>query len=100
MIVTVFRQRIAEDPVQFEEYQRFGKELIEAVKTLPGFVSFKRFMADDGERCIIVEFADEASMREWSIHPLHLKAKAFGRNFFTEYDIKVCQMLQHLEKMH
>jgi antibiotic biosynthesis monooxygenase (ABM) superfamily enzyme len=99
LIVTVFRLRLSEDPAIQAEYLRWARQLNEIVPTLPGYVSHKRFTADDGERCTIVEFADMESLDAWSRHPVHLQAKELGRNrFFVDCDIKVASVLRTLKK--
>lgn len=38
----------------------------ERLATIPGYVSHKGFIAEDGERLTLVEFESEESMRTWS----------------------------------
>ena len=62
-------------------------------KTIPGYVSHKGFLADDGERVTIVEFEHEEGQRAWRMHPEHLEAQRQGRlKYYSEYDIKVCEV--------
>jgi heme-degrading monooxygenase HmoA len=65
---------------------------------MPAYVMHKRFVADGGERCTIVEFADEASHRAWANNPDHAKAMERGKQFFASYNIKVCEMKYRLSK--
>ncbi len=93
MIVVVFRSRLREEAQ--EEYQQWAKRMSEIARTLPGYVSHKRFVADDGEAVTIVEFESEESLRGWSRHPDHVEAKRNGRDrFYAEYKVQVCAVLR------
>ena len=89
MIVTIFRNRLK--PENTAEYYEWAARISAIAKTMPGYVSHKTFAADDGERVTIVEFADEASQRNWSTELRHVEAKKKGRaDFYTEYKIQIC----------
>ncbi len=93
MIVTVFRNRLRPD-VQ-GQYQPTLNRMLELATAMPGFVATKTFVADDGERATLVEFADEASHQAWGRHPEHVQAQAQGREaFYSEYKLQVCQVLR------
>jgi len=42
------------------EYLPVAIEMMELARTIPGFVEAKSFAAEDGERVLIVTFADRA----------------------------------------
>jgi heme-degrading monooxygenase HmoA len=42
---------------------------------IPGFVTFKRFRADEGERVSIIDFDSEEAMQSRHEHPDHRKAR-------------------------
>ena len=64
-------------------------------KTMPGYISHKSFVADDGERVTIVEFADEQSQRVWATNLQHVEAKKKGRaDFYTEYKLQICTVVR------
>jgi heme-degrading monooxygenase HmoA len=89
MIVTVFRSRVK--PGLMDEYVAWAARMNELAKTMPGYVSHKGFLAEDGERCTIVEFESEATHRAWAEHPEHREAQKLGRaKFYAEYSIHVC----------
>ncbi len=91
MIVTIFRSRLSPD-VQ-DDYARWAPRMSELAKTMPGYISHKGFVAQDGERVTIVEFETEEAMRAWGAHPEHLEAKRRGRSaFFSEFRIQVCRV--------
>ena len=90
-VVTVFRSRLK--PENVEEYYQWAARISALAKTMPGYVSHKGFVAEDGERVTIVEFADEESHRGWATQAQHVEAKKKGReSFYTEYSIQVCSV--------
>jgi heme-degrading monooxygenase HmoA len=91
MIVTVFRSRIKEEARA--DYMALAPEISALAMTMPGYISHKGFVAEDGERVTIVEFEDEASQRNWSLNAEHVAAKKLGRqSFYSEYSIQVCSV--------
>ncbi|MFZ6876486.1 antibiotic biosynthesis monooxygenase family protein [Undibacterium sp. Di27W] len=93
MLITVFRSRLNSETL--EEYQSMATQLSKLVAEIPGYISHKGFVANDGERVTIVEFSSEEGMRAWAKHPLHVEAKKKGRSsLFTEYHVQVCKVLR------
>jgi heme-degrading monooxygenase HmoA len=89
MPITILRNRLDAD--MQDEYMEIATKLNEMAPTMPGYVSHKRFVADDGERVTIVEFEDEETQKAWANEPLHRRAMALGKaKFFSEYDIAIC----------
>ena len=93
-VVTVFRSRLRDDP---EGYDETAEAMEAAARAMPGFVDFKSFRADDGERVSIVVFDSPESHTAWRDDPRHRAAQQRGRNeWYAEYRIQVCS----LEKEH
>lgn len=93
MIVTHFRTRL--NPAAQEEYAQWAARMSELARTMPGHVSHKTFVAEDGERVTIVEFESEEAHRAWATHTAHAGAKRVGRErFYAEYSIQVCEVLR------
>lgn len=88
MIITVFRSRLRDE--SRDDYFEMLKRMRELAASMPGFVSAKTFIADDGERCTIVEFESEEHQKAWARHPEHRLAQVRGRAaFYSAYDLKV-----------
>lgn len=91
MIVTVFRARLR--PESYDVYTPLAQRLGEIAKTIPGYVSHKRFTAEDGERVTIVEFETDEGQAAWARHPEHVAAKRQGRSeFYSEFSVQVCRV--------
>lgn len=91
MVVTIFRSRLK--PESQQEYYEWAARMGALAKTMPGYVSHKGFVAEDGERVTLVEFADDASQRTWATNLQHVEAKKKGRaDFYTEYKLQICKV--------
>jgi heme-degrading monooxygenase HmoA len=90
-IMTVFRSRLR--PESVAEYHETAARILELARTMPGFVDFKSFEADDGERVSIVTFASRETHDAWRDHPEHRAAQQLGRDrFYSSYDISVSEV--------
>lgn len=93
MIVTVFRSRLK--PGVREEYVALAKRMKEIVEAMPGYISNKDFVAEDGERVTVIEFESEETLRAWRCHPEHVAAQKKAREaYFSSYRIQVCESLR------
>lgn len=93
MILTVFRNRLR--PEAQAEYSSTAQRMSALADTMPGHVSHKTFVAEDGERVTLVEFATEEDQRRWATHAEHMQAQAQGRNaFYAEFSLQVCSVLR------
>jgi len=87
-VVTVFRNRVRDGA--WEAYADELAVVAGLARGMPGFVETKTFTADDGERCTVVTFADEASHAGWRDHPRHRQAQRAGiASFYETYSIAV-----------
>lgn len=60
---------------------------------MPGFVSFKSFVADDGERVSVIHFASQEDHDRWAADEQHRVAQREGReSFYAEYRLTVADV--------
>ena len=96
MVVIVFRSKLRSE--HESEYGAVAERMLELARQAPGFVAFKSFVAEDGERVSLVDFESGDAARKWGDHAEHRDAQQLGRErFFSEYTIKVCQPLRTAE---
>jgi heme-degrading monooxygenase HmoA len=89
MVVIVFRSRIREGVDR--ELTEVGGRMYELASSMPGYISYKDFVAEDGENVSIIEFESLETLAAWREHPEHKAAQQRGREaFFSEYHIQVC----------
>jgi heme-degrading monooxygenase HmoA len=87
-VMTVFRSR-RRDSVE-AAYLEVAEEMESAARATAGFVDFKSFVAEDGERVSLVTFDSLAAHQAWRDDPRHRQAQQRGRDeFYLEYSIQV-----------
>ena len=90
MVIIVFRARLRPDADQ-QAMMQLGQRMYQLASSMPGYVSYKDFAAEDGESVSIVEFESHETLAAWRDHPEHKAAQQRGRDeFFSEYHIQVC----------
>ena len=93
MVVALFRSRLHSD--QKEEYRVVSARMLELARAMPGFINFKAFGADDGERISVVEFENLGALEAWRDHAEHLVAQRAGRDrFYSAYRLQVCETIR------
>jgi heme-degrading monooxygenase HmoA len=96
MVVIVFRSRLR--PGVESEIVKTGQRMFELASSMPGFLSYKDFVAEDGENVSIVEFESLETLAAWRDHAEHKVAQQQGREkFFAEYRIQVCMPVRAYE---
>ena len=89
-VMTVFRSRRRDESE--DTYRRLSREMETAARSVPGFVDFKTFTADDGEHVSLVTFATLEAHQVWRNDPRHRHAQKRGRaELYSEYSIQVGQ---------
>ena len=87
-MVTVFRAR--RRPGSEQEYDALAADMLAAAQRSPGFVDFKTFTADDGERVSVATFATPEDHESWRDDVRHREAQQRGRSsIYAEYSIQV-----------
>lgn len=90
MVVIVFRTRL-KPGTQLETLGQLGERMYELASSMPGYISYKDFAAEDGENVSIIEFESLETLAAWRDHPEHKIAQQRGRNeFFSEFHVQVC----------
>lgn len=90
MVVVVFRARL-KPKLDQAALAQLGERMYELASSMPGFISYKDFAAEDGENVSVIEFDSLETLAAWRNHPEHKAAQERGRKeFFAEYRIQVC----------
>ncbi len=98
-VVTVFRSRRRAGSE--DAYPVLAEEMEAAARSAPGFVDFKTFAAEDGERVSLITFASLEDQRNWRDDPRHRAAQHRGRHeLYSEYSVQVgeCLHVSHWER--
>jgi len=93
MILTVFRSKLR-DGVE-EEYYDLASKIASEAETVPGFISRKSYVSEDGERLSLVIFENRESQAGWAKNAAHTEAMNKGRElFYSEYSVQVCEVVR------
>jgi heme-degrading monooxygenase HmoA len=90
MFFVVFRNRKRPD-IDGDAYAADAARMEALARSQPGFVSFKSYVADDGEVVAISEWASEAAVHAWGSHPDHAAIQRRGRDsYYEDYTLFAC----------
>lgn len=94
MVVIVFRARRTPDGLG-DEYRYWFARMSDIARKMPGYISHKGYMAEDGERLSFFEWESAETLHAWATHPEHIAVKQLGRQkFYGEYHLQVCEVLR------
>lgn len=94
MMVVVFRARRTPEG-DGEEYRGQFARMSELAREMPGYISHKPFVAEDGERLTVFEWESAEALQAWATHPQHVPVKALGRQkFYATYRLQVCELVR------
>jgi heme-degrading monooxygenase HmoA len=94
MMVIVFRARRTPEGLG-DEYLYWFKRMSEIAVTMPGYISHKGYVAEDGERLSLFEWESAETLRAWAQHPQHVPTKQLGRQkFYSAYHLQVCEVVR------
>ncbi len=92
-MLVVFRSRLSDKDEIKTQYPPLGKRMSELAEAMPGFISYKNFIASDGERVSVIEFDSQENLKAWQEHPEHRVALQKGRDlFYDEFKVQVCSV--------
>ena len=91
MFLVVFRNRKRAGLDQ-AAYGADAARMEELARAQPGFISFKSYVADDGEVIALSEWADAEAARAWGNHPDHAVVQGRGRDdYYQDYTLYTCE---------
>ena len=90
MFLVVFRNRKRAD-VDYAAYEADAARMVAMARAQPGYLSFKSYVADDGEVVALSEWADEAAARAWGRVAEHAAVQGRGRAaYYASYTLFAC----------
>jgi heme-degrading monooxygenase HmoA len=93
MVVIVFRSHLSAEAG--DDYSEMAGEMLATAKEMPGFVEFKSFKADDGERVSLVYWQDHETLAAWRNHQRHRLAQSQGRSkWYESYRIEIADVVR------
>ena|SRR5215813_3700283 len=94
MIVAVFRAHRTPEGLG-DEYMYWLGQMAALASKMPGYISHKAYVADDGERLTLFEWESAETLQAWATHPEHIAVKKIGRQkFYQDYHLQVCEVVR------
>jgi heme-degrading monooxygenase HmoA len=93
MVVILLRSRLTAEAG--DDYHHMAAETLETAREMPGFIEYKAFRADDGERISVIWWKDMETLAAWRNHPRHRVAQKAGRDrWYENYNIEVAEVVR------
>lgn len=90
MFLVVFRNR-KRAAIDAAAYAADAAAMEALARLQPGFVSFKSYVAEDGEIVALSEWADEAAALAWRRQAEHAAVQGRGRaEYYQDYTLFAC----------
>lgn len=87
MFLVVFRNRKRAE-LDAAAYSADAERMEELARAQPGFLSFKSYVADDGEVVALSEWASAEAARAWGRHSDHALVQGRGRDaYYQDYTL-------------
>jgi heme-degrading monooxygenase HmoA len=83
MVISIFRSRLRRENA--EAFQELADRMMKLAEAMPGFISYKLYTSEDGERCSIIEFESHEELLAWRNLAAHRQAQQTGRERFYEW---------------
>jgi heme-degrading monooxygenase HmoA len=94
MVLIVFRARLRPGAAD-AHLEAAGVRMYEIATQMPGFVSYKDYVSEDGESVSVVEFESHETLAAWRNHPEHLAIQERARTrWFSNYRISVADVVR------
>ena len=77
------------------DYSVDTARMVNRVQALPGFISMKRYVAEDGQTITLARFRSEAALHAWRSDPEHLAVQERGRTqYYESYWVHTCRTIR------
>ena len=83
MVIVLFRSRLTQ--AAGADYGAMAEEMLAHASTMPGFIDFKSFRAEDDERLSVIRWESQETLRQWATDMRHRVAQQLGREKWYEY---------------
>jgi heme-degrading monooxygenase HmoA len=93
MMIVLFRSELT--AAAGEDYAATAAAMLARARTMPGFVDFKQFRAEDGERLSVIRWESAETLRAWAEDPEHRAAQQRGRErWYRWFRLEVAELVR------
>jgi heme-degrading monooxygenase HmoA len=88
-VVVLFRSELTSEAG--EDYRTMADAMLERARSFPGFVAFRSYAGEDGERLSVIWWEDHESLAAWRDDAKHRAAQQLGREkWYRWFRLEVC----------
>ena len=93
-VVVLLSTRLRSD-APMREYSLDAAHMADRVHAMPGFISMKRYVAQDGETITVARFSSVAALDAWRSDPEHLAVQERGRGqYYESYSVHTSRTIR------
>jgi heme-degrading monooxygenase HmoA len=93
MILTVFGVTWKKG-ADLERELELSRRMADVVSQRPGFISYKSYVADDGDVIGIIRFESRDALKAWRNDIIHQSAWNEAPNFYHEFWVQNCEVFE------
>src|SRR5262245_65276415 len=90
MVLTVFGTTWREG-ADLEREAQLARQLAKVASRKPGFISYKSYVASDGEEIGIIRFESREALKGWRDDPTHRGAWEEAPDYYHEFWVQNCE---------
>jgi heme-degrading monooxygenase HmoA len=75
-----------------EREAQLSRRMAEVVSRRPGFISYKSYVAEDGDEIGIIRFESREALKAWRSDPAHQGAWKKAPDFYHEFWVQNCEV--------
>ena len=92
MILTVFGTTYRDD-ADMEREARLSRRMAQVACRKPGFISYKSYVAPDGEQIGIIRFESREALKGWRDDVAHRGAWKIAPEFYHQFWVQNCEVV-------
>jgi heme-degrading monooxygenase HmoA len=92
-VVVLFRSQLTD--AAGDDYRAMAAAMLERAQGMPGFVAFRSYQSEDGERLSLIGWEDHETLAAWREDAEHRGAQKLGRErWYAWFRLEVCDRVR------
>ena len=92
-VVVLFRSQLTRDAGP--DYEKMSDEMIELASEMPGFIDYRSYVSQMGERLAVIWWESHEAVDAWREHSRHRYAQRYGREkWYAWFAIEVADRVR------
>ena len=90
MVITLFGDTIVKSGMEAAE-ARLATKLDAVLRQMPGFISYKSYVSDDGEEIGVIRFDTREHLEAWVHDGVHGAAQRVAHEYYDRFWVQTCE---------